>query len=186
MKAITVFGGFGLLLSLGAAGCGGVTEQPLGDVAGSSSTGGTSDHQSAGSGGSGNGSPAPHGCEDPCLQKILTGSAASCKLCHTAKTTDMGGLQSSGLDLESPNVTARLKDVTAKHLDISPGMPTMCPTGDFLVDTANPHNSWLLRKIKGQQGTCGTQMPQPPTSLRGDEVACIESYVYCVAGQTPP
>ncbi|HKY39336.1 MAG TPA: hypothetical protein VJN18_25535 [Polyangiaceae bacterium] len=186
MKSTKVlwFWGLGLLGSLGTAACGGIT-QPLGDVAGAPSTGGTSDHESAGSGGrSGNGSAAPHGCETRCFEKVLTGSAASCKLCHTSNTNDVGGLQSSGLDLQSPNITARLKDVPAKHLDLPYGK-NLCPTGDLLVDSSRPQDSWLLKKVKGQQGTCGEPMPITGT-LRLDEFVCIEAYVYCVAGQAPP
>jgi hypothetical protein len=84
-----------------------------------------------------------------------------------------------------------LKDVPAKHTDIVfmgaiGSMVPGCPVGDKLVDTQAPANSWLLKKVNNQQGTCGTQMPQPPTTLRPDELACVAQYVYCVAGQMPP
>jgi hypothetical protein len=207
MNATRVLVGFlglgGGLLVLGATACGGMT-QPLGDVAGAPSNGGTTNQGAGASNGgvfsnddacatsgappscAGRNASGVHPCETECLQRIRAGSAASCKLCHTSRATAMGGLQSSALDLESPNITPRLKDVPAKHLDIPPFMPVMCPTGDLLIDSANPQNSWLLKKVKGQQGNCGTQMPQPPTGLRADELACIETYVFCVAGQTPP
>jgi len=184
MKSLGVAVGWGLgwCLLAWAPGCGGMTD--LGPQGGASSVGGSgAGSKTAGTQG---GAVATHPCESACFEKIRAGTVASCKLCHTSKSAAQFGLQSSGLDLESPNVTPRLKDVPAKHLDIPPSMPAMCPTGDFLIDSANPQNSWLLKKVKGQQGTCGTQMPQPPTSLRGDEIACIENYVYCVAGQTPP
>jgi hypothetical protein len=185
MKRLEIVAGWGFVWCLlsWSAGCGGITDLGEGAQGGASSTAGAA----AGSKAVGSpGVPAPHACESACFEKIRTGSVASCKLCHASKTAAMGGLQSSGLDLESPNITSRLKDVPAKHQDLPPTMPAMCPSGDLLVDTVNPHNSWLLKKIKGQQGACGTQMPQPPTLLRGDEVACIEAYVYCVAGQAAP
>jgi hypothetical protein len=184
MKSIKVrcFWGFGLLLLLATGSCGGVT-QPLGDVGGAGST---SDHESSGSE-DGSGNNGPSACETECVKKVFTGSAASCKLCHTSQSTNDGGLQSSNLDLQSPNVTARLKDVPAQHLDIPATTPTvMCPTGDLLIDSAAPQNSWLLKKLMGQQGTCGTKMPQPPTNLTAAEIACMQTYIFCVAGQTPP
>ena len=185
----------GLVLVLG---CGGEV-QPLGDIP-MSGAGGNAGDDSTRAGKAGNNAkggyagaggtsflPGPQGtdaCEDPCVAKIFRGSAASCKLCHTSKATDAGGLQSSGLDLESPNPAPRLKDVPAKHTDVV-NSSSSCPVGDKLIDTANPEQSWLLKKLRGIQGTCGTQMPQPPTSLRGEDLVCMENYVYCVAGQEP-
>jgi hypothetical protein len=88
------------------------------------------------------------------------------------------------LDLETPGVVGRLKDVPAKHSDLAPAMdPSTCPTGDKLIDSANPDASWFLKKIKGQQGGCGTAMPQPPTTLTAAETMCLETFVSCVAGK---
>jgi hypothetical protein len=110
----------------------------------------------------------------------MTKDIADCKLCHASP----GGLTSAGLDLESPNVSARLKDVPAKHTDTSPaGSVPNCPVGDKLIDSANPTESWLLKKLRGQQGECGTSMPQPPTTLTLAELNCMETYVFCVAAQ---
>lgn len=164
--------------------CGGIT-QPLGDLeggsgnsTGSSSTGGSS-HSATGGGNT----AGSHPCETECVQKVFAGQATSCKLCHSNLPLP-NGVQSSSLDLQSPGFTARLKDVPAKHTDLAMGMSYAdCPTGDKLIDTANPENSWLLKKLQGKQGACGTAMPQPPTTLKADEMACMTTYVYCVAGQ---
>jgi hypothetical protein len=168
--------------------CGGIA-QPLGetdDPVGAAGSSMTSTGGSGGGSGGGNGSnlggPA-HPCETACLQEIFSAHVASCKLCHTDQPSPYG-LQSSGLDLQSPGVTARLKDIPAKHGDLAIGMSAAdCPTGDKLLDTANPENSWLLKKIRGMQGACGTSMPQPPTLLKPAEQQCVQTYVYCVAGQ---
>jgi hypothetical protein len=125
-----------------------------------------------------------HPCETACVRDVFAEDVADCKLCHAAKTSADGGLQSSGLDLESPNPTARLKDVPAKHADLPPASAG-CPVGDKLIDSASPEDSWLLKKLRGQQGSCGSPDPQigplPPS-----EMACMEKYVYCVAGKPLP
>ncbi len=138
--------------------------RPMTSTAGASATGG--------SGGS------TASCETPCLIKIFTDGLTSCKLCHSK---DPAGLHQAGLDLESPNVSARLKDVVATHGDIMGGPTADCGMGNKLIDTAAPANSWLLKKIKGQQGTCGTAMPQSPPLLMGADLACIETFVSCLA-----
>lgn len=161
------------------------TTTTAGTATGGTATGGTATGGTA-TGGTSTGSA----CEVACVKAVFTGTIASCKLCHS-KTPAPDGLQSSGLDLESPNVTSRLADIPAKHMDIVPdpqsSKPTvMCPTGDKLIDLTTPANSWLLKKIHGMQDQsattmCGTQMPQPPTTLKADEITCMETYVNCVA-----
>ena len=194
MKSMKVVGrgALGLWSLLAVLGCGGVTQE-LGDIEGSSGgTAGTGGKASNAGGQPSNAAGQPSNaagqpsngplsvCETPCVQAIFTKDVADCKLCHSSP----GGLTSSGLDLQSPNVTARLKDVPAKHADISPpGSFPNCPVGDKLIDSANPTESWLLKKIRGEQGPCGTQMPQPPTTLTLTERACVETYVFCVAAQ---
>ena len=125
----------------------------------------------AGSAGSGNtGSP----CEVACIKKVFQESAPLCKACHG------GMILSSELDLGADGFTARLKDQPAKHLDAT----GPCPTGDKLIDVNDPAKSWLLKKVKGDHGECGTQMP--PNPLGAMDMACVETYVYCVAGKPPP
>jgi hypothetical protein len=89
-------------------------------------------------------------------------------------------LQSSGLNLEADGFTDRLKNVAAKHMDLPSGK-TDCPSGDKLIDTANPSASWLLKKIDGQQNNCGDAMPST-APLTADEKTCMHTYISCVAG----
>ena len=159
-----------LALGLLVPSCGGV--EVLGDApAGGAGTGGT--HQGAGGTASVGGS-SDHACETACVRELFNEKITPCKLCHGAAT------QLGALDLESPNVTARLKDVPARHTDFLNGMG-QCPIGDKLIDTATPDASWLLRKIRGQQGSCGTPMPQTGL-ITAAQSSCIEAYVHCVAG----
>ena len=135
-------------------------------AAGGASTAGTS-----------GGGSSSTSCEVPCIVDVFQTQPTLCKLCHTAPP----GLKSSGLDLASPGFTARLKDIPAVHGDLGAMMATaMCPTADKLIDTANPANSWLLKKIHGEQGTCGTPMPSTGM-LTADQKTCVETYVKCVA-----
>jgi len=130
---------------------------------------GTAGGATAGTGGSASPSAA---CESTCMASII---GATCKGCH-GKAIKLAGT----LDLETAGYTGRLKDKPAEHplLDAS----AMCPTGDLLIDSAAPANSWLLKKVSNQQGTCGAVMPSPP--LTSEEVACVQTYVTCVAGGT--
>jgi hypothetical protein len=120
--------------------------------------------------------PTPRGkCETDCLLSVFDEHSAGCGLCHnqTAKF--------AGLDLASPGVTARLAGVPAQHRDVPEG--ASCPVGDKLVDPNAPGTSWLLAKIRGQAGTCGSAMPPgAPVSL--EERKCIEAFVFCVALNT--
>lgn len=156
-----------------------------GSATAGSTTGGTAAAGTA-AGGSAAGT-ASTGCELPCVTTAFaTAGLLHCTTCHS-KTTMNNGLQSAGLDLESPNVTARLKNVPAKHTDImaEDGKTVMCPSGDKLIDTTTPANSWLLKKIHGTQDSsattqCGTSMPQG-TTLPADSLTCLDTYVTCVA-----
>ncbi len=182
-------GGWAAGLLMVALGCSGM--KVLGEAAGGSdgaggslAVGGTVSVGGTASGGASvSGSVMPSNvCETACVRQVFGGGVVSCKLCHGIQLT------MSGLNLDSPNFTARLKDVPARHADLGMGMTTAdCPIGDKLIDSANPEASWLLRKLRGQQGNCGTSMPQTPPLLMGDNLTCIETYVYCVAGsQTDP
>lgn len=160
--------------------CGGIT-QPLGDTEGGG--GGQAGSQTGGQAGTRASPPSNGGttstsypCETECVRQVFTGSVASCKLCHGK------ALQIAGLDLESPQVTARLKDVPATHAELAPNMSIAdCPVGDKLIDTTSPEDSWLLKKLRGQQGNCGTAMPQTPPMLTPEQQQCMATYVACVA-----
>jgi hypothetical protein len=112
----------------------------------------------------------------PCLQTLFSGTGkCSGNVCHSA-----GAMPAGGLDLTSPDVAARLINVPATHGDIDfDGGGVTCPTAK-LIDTSNPSASWLLVKINGTQGTCGSAMPQVGT-LTSAEKTCIQSYVTMVS-----
>lgn len=134
---------------------------------------------SGGSGSMGGSATGPDPCEVACVTKVFTGTPAACKLCHsTAMDTRLGGL-----DLQSAGITARMKGVAAQHIGIDPpAMAGDCPAGDKLIDVDNPANSWLLKKLKGMQKTCGTAMPST-SPLGAADMACMETYISCVAGK---
>ncbi len=118
------------------------------------------------------------GSSDPtavpaCMTTLFNGTSGKCSgnLCHTAGPSPGGDL-----DLSSAGVGKRLIDVPATHAGIDmDGGNVNCPSAK-LVDTSNPAASWLLIKINGTQGTCGSSMPQVGT-LTTAEKACITTWV---------
>jgi hypothetical protein len=124
-----------------------------------------------GGGGSGGGGGMAT-CETACMDNVLAG----CVLCHSSAA------MLGKLILDGDNYTARLKDQPAKH--DAPGAGAVCPTGDKLIDSANPSESWLLKKVKNEQGNCGTVMPQGGP-LSGADLMCVQDYVTCVANGAP-
>jgi len=87
--------------------------------------------------------------------------------------------------MDSRGLIGRLKDVRATHGALpSATVVNDCGTDDLLIDSHDVDSSWLLKKIRGQQGRCGTAMP--PSGLLGDsEQACIARFVTCVADLAP-
>jgi hypothetical protein len=141
-------------------------------AAGTTSAAGTATTAGTGTGG---GAPAGDPCETACIKEMFQTSPNVCKLCHNNM-----GLKSAMLDLASDGVTARLKNVPATHAELGTGMTAAdCPTGDKLIDTATPANSWLLKKIRGEQGNCGGVMPAGGATPA--QKTCVEAYVACVA-----
>jgi hypothetical protein len=162
------------------AACGGISQQ-RGDVtdgaAGAAGRGNTGGAGGMGVGGTSTLSPS-NACEVACVREIFQSNPTMCKLCHNKI-----GLESSGLDFASDGFTARLKDVPARHAELAQGMSARdCPIGDKLIDSVTPDDSWLLKKIRGLQGKCGSSMPAAGMLSLGER-ACLENYVYCVAAQ---
>ena len=85
--------------------------------------------------------------------------------CHSASSP------AAHLDLATPGFAGRMVDVTATN-ELAGGA---C-TPSKLIDSANPGMSWLLAKIMGTQGTCGSLMPVIGT-LSSDEKTCITTFV---------
>jgi hypothetical protein len=187
LQGFTAAAGGTLLLALFALGCpeGADLENPQSfpkpGYSTTTPTGGTSATTGgATTGGSTTGGAPAAGCDTACIKDIFQVQPLLCVLCHNSNA--MSPLKSSGLDLKSDGFTARLKNIPAMHTDLAMGMTAAdCPTGDKLIDTMNPSASWLLKKIEGQQGACGTPMPSTG-ALSATQKTCMETYIACVAG----
>jgi hypothetical protein len=143
-----------------------------GSTAGTSSGGGSTAGTSSGGGSTAGTSSGS--CETACMAAIINAQGTGCKNCH-GKQIKLAGT----LDFETAGYSARLKDVPAEHAGVAAG--AACPSGDKLIDSAAPANSWLLKKVTGMQGDCGTSMPTGSTLSASDQ-ACMTTYVNCVAG----
>jgi len=148
--------------------------EPGSSGSGASSSGGAAMGVGGASGASGASQPVSFTeCETDCLHQLINGPGVSCKLCHSPQ------LHFSQLDLVSANLGLRLRDVDATHTDAPAG--SVCLPGDKLIDSARPAESWLLKKLTGQQGACGDPMPQGAPPLSAEQLACFVDYVGCVA-----
>src|SRR6185436_12900068 len=67
------------------------------------------------------------------------------------------GLAAGSLMLATPNARANLIDKPALHTGVLAG--SICPMDDLYVNTQNWQESWLLKKIQDEVGTCGLPMP---------------------------
>jgi hypothetical protein len=105
--------------------------------------------------------------------------------CHNTTGTAAGGL-----DLLSPNVGSRLINKPALHLGLMANAAALCPEGGLLIDTANPPESWLYKKVFDgllpgvSIDGCGTQMP-PIGNLKPADQNCIIAYIKAAAAATP-
>jgi hypothetical protein len=134
-----------------------------------SAAGGNGSSGGSPSGGSGGGAVAS--CETACMSTLFT---TTCTVCHS--TASHLGM----LDLQSADYTSRLKDQAPKFDSVTDR--SQCPTGAKLVDSSNPTQSWLLKKLTGQQGTCGGRMPSATMPVSPADQACVTAYVTCVGG----
>jgi hypothetical protein len=175
------------LYALFAIGCPGAADlenpnqQPAPGGGGTPTTSGGT----ASNGGSSGGAAAAS-CVTACFTKIVqmgTGLGTNCSFCHNNKPIASGGLKSSMLDLDSPGVEARLKNVPATHGDLTASdTPGDCTAGALLVDANNPDASWLLTKVTGKQKGCGTPMPTTGP-LGAADLMCMQTFIACVAGK---
>jgi len=83
--------------------------------------------------------------------------------CATAMCHERG-MPAGRLDLESPNVGARLV-----------GVASTC-AGQLLVSPTSPGTSYLLQKL-GTSSPCGARMPLGAPALTPSEVACVRLWV---------
>lgn len=165
-------GGTGGTGSAGMPGSGGSAPATGGSGASGGSAG-----AAAGSGNSGN-SGGSSGSGTAAMQPVPT--VPNCNVGATLSNTcatfgcHKGPYASAGLEL-TPDMgfVGRVKDVTATHSQIicadtgltCATIPAACPTGDKIIDSATPANSWMLHKIQGTQNGCGDPMPAPSSNL---------------------
>ncbi len=154
-------------------------------------TGGTTGGTTGGSAGTA-GTMLTVNCTGTTYQSAL----ASCNGagCHSAIYPQ------AGLNLVADaNLVSRLKDVPSTHASISctgpsdttctcsseflcTTPPSTCPPAaqGLLVDSQNPANSWMLKKIDLSDPMCGVQMPETPYKSPADK-ACLEAMVQAIA-----
>jgi hypothetical protein len=149
-------------------------------------------HATGGSAGTGNNTTLTVNCTGTTYDVALK----SCNQlgCHAAS------YPYSGLNLTADSgLVARLKDVAAKHGDVScnPGdatqvctcdansflcttPPSACPKGDLLVDSSDYTKSWIWKKLEMADPMCGVQMPDGAYKSPADK-ACLEAMVQAIA-----
>jgi hypothetical protein len=188
---------------LAGASCGGESVIGIGGSGGDPGTsggagagGGTTSTAGIGGGSGGTGGPGVGETYVPLcdLQPSLKQNCARAG-CHS--TLD----RYAGLDLADPTqVAAQMVDKVATHGDINcqvVGMPFRactpaelvaigCPPNALLIDSANPEESWVLKKLRDEQGLCGDSMPIAPGNSRAngwseDRRVCYEHWIYEMA-----
>jgi hypothetical protein len=99
----------------------------------------------------------------------------------------LGSSVIAGLNLvPDDGLVSRLKDVPATFADIwcvnmaCTTIPTACPTGALLVDSKDPEQSFLVRKLNDPL-ECGDKMPPPGYAFSEDQRACLELMVQAIA-----
>jgi hypothetical protein len=162
----------------GTAGAGAGTAGASAGTAGASAgTGGVS-----GAAGTGGLAGAPPTCA---YQQIITSQCARAG-CHNTVFT------ASDMDLQAAGYEQRLINQPAKYTDITcpdpggglpvPCVPADCTSGALLINTANPAESFMLKKLLGTQLGCGKQMPIAPGTVTEAERACLVEWVHYLAG----
>jgi hypothetical protein len=174
-RTLATLGSAGALaLMLFNAGCPGAADMD-GDPGGAGPGGGSTGGSGGGGGSTGS------ACETDCVKKIFSVNGNGCMICHNSGANNT--IKSAGLDLVTPGFTGRLKDQPATHSELTPPKNVGCPTGDKLIDSMYPGDSWLYKKITNKQGQCGDMMPT--AMLSAGDLACVEAYVVCVADNKP-
>jgi hypothetical protein len=105
--------------------------------------------------------PGPDGQDCPSVPGML-GQTCTAASCHSAST------KAQGLDLQSPDVAARLIGVAATE---GPGL---------LIDPSAPSNSVLYAKVTAQP-PFGARMPLGVAPLDSATIACVLAWVTALA-----
>lgn len=153
---------------------GGTSTGGVDATGGTVSTGGTTDTggtpaATGGTPAATGGTPSTGGAPAAPPDCVAAVFAAKCTSCHGMATAPFFG----GLDL-SGDFVPRLLDKNATYMTVVD--MSACVPGTKLIDSNTPSNSWLLKKINAEQGTCGTAMPQVGV-LSADEKTCLQNWV---------
>lgn len=122
----------------------------------------------AGNAGDGGTTEPEEACDD--IETLFAGCGSSS--CHQEEDGKLGG----GTDLLTGDLS-RLIDAPATYLEVSD--PEACPeTPEFIIDSAVPENSLLVRKLRGTM-SCGDGMPVPFSLAPWPEekIVCVESWI---------
>jgi hypothetical protein len=196
---------FGLAAAVTLSGCpvGAELEDPEGFPIGVGGTGPGTGGTGPATGGTGTGGSGTAGtaggtgfsfaCNNGVDHVVMLNQNCARSACHNNRSVV------AGLDLTpDAGLVTRLKDVPAGYgeIDCSNGgafmecVPTTCPPAGSakLVDSANPAQSWVLRKSTGAHNECGLPMPvapgdNPPGGGPFDDArkACLDQLVRAIA-----
>ncbi len=104
--------------------------------------------------------PGPVVCEPLGLTgEQLLATRCGTQFCHSTM------FMSAGLDLESPELAARLVE-----------QPALGCEGQLLLNTANPDESYLWNKVNPEP-VCGSTMPLDADPLSADEAQCLRAWI---------
>lgn len=98
---------------------------------------------------------------DPETEILAVRCAGS--VCHSA-----GDQKAAGLDLVSPGVADRVKNVASASAECG---------GDMLVAPGDPAGSLLYQKVSMETPPCGSRMPLAQDPLSDEEIGCVASWI---------
>jgi hypothetical protein len=101
-------------------------------------------------------------CEvDPESQILAARCAGS--VCHSA-----GDQKAAGLDLVSPGVSDRVKNIASASAECG---------GSMLVVPGDAAGSLLYKKVSMDQPPCGSRMPLAQDPLSEEDIGCVASWI---------
>jgi hypothetical protein len=113
-----------------------------------------------------------HRCETTTLSKVFK---HKCGACHSNASVPI-----AKPDLVTPGYTFRMLDQPAAFYAVLPTQMPACPAGVKVIDTADPSESWFVKKLQNDTNGCGTEMPQAPLALTTAERLEITRYLSCI------
>ncbi len=84
-------------------------------------------------------------------------------VCHSA-----GEQKAAGLDLVSPGVSDRVRNIASASAECG---------GSMLVVPGDPTGSLLYEKVSMDQPPCGSRMPLAQDPLSEEEIGCVASWI---------